>query len=278
LLYRLRNTTQFRLSWGAGFRAPQAFDADLHIAFAGGGVSRITLDPNLHEERSNSLSGSINYDHADEHWVAGFTLEGFHTRLSDAFYLDPDGEDEFGQRFIKRNGSGSTVQGLTLELRANLDQQIQIETGMTIQSSLFDTPVTWIEGQPARRPFLRTPNDYGYVTLSLFPLGRWKTSVNVVYTGTMAIAHFAGAPEQVVDAYQDTPAFLEWSLRTAYTVPFPSLGLDLETFVGVRNLTNAYQHDFDTGKFRDSNYVYGPGMPRTIYGGVMMSFGGNPKG
>ncbi|MCF8238972.1 MAG: TonB-dependent receptor [Saprospiraceae bacterium] len=278
VLYRLQNATQFRLSWGTGFRAPQAFDADLHIAFAGGGVSRITLDPDLHEERSQSVSGSINYDHADEHWVAGFTLEGFYTRLTDAFYLAPDGSDNFGQRFIKRNGSGSTVQGLTLELRANLDRKIQIEAGMTYQSSLFDTPVTWIEDQPARRPFLRTPNEYGYATLSLFPLSRWKTSVNVVYTGTMAIAHFAGAPEQSIDLYKTTPTFLEWSLRTAYTFPFPSMGMDLETFIGVRNLTNAYQHDFDTEKKRDSNYVYGPGMPRTIYGGVKISFGGSPKG
>ncbi len=277
LLYRLYNTTQFRLSWGTGFRAPQAFDADLHIAFAGGGVSRISLDPELREERSHSLSGSINYDHADEHWVAGFTLEGFHTQLSNAFYLDPDGEDVHGQRFVKRNGSGSTVQGLTLELRANLDQKLQIETGMTVQSSLFDSPVSWIEGQAARRPFLRTPNQYGYATLSLFPLGKWKASINAVYTGTMSIAHFAGAPEQMVDAYKDTPAFLEWSLRTAYTIPIPTLGTDLEVFAGVRNLTNAYQHDFDTGKNRDSNFVYGPGMPRTIYGGVKIGFEGNPK-
>lgn len=277
LLYRLRNTTQFRVSWGTGFRAPQAFDADLHIAFAGGGVSRITLDPDLREERSQSLSASINYDHADDHWIAGFTLEGFHTLLADAFYLDPDGEDEFGQRFIKRNGSGSTVQGITLELRANLDQKIQMETGLTVQSSLFDSPVEWIEGLPAMRPFLRTPDEYGYATLSFLPLGRWKSSVNVVYTGSMKIAHFAGAPEQPTDKFTDTPQFLEWNLRSAYTFPFPRTGIDLEVFAGIRNLTNAYQNDFDTGKNRDSNYIYGPGMPRTIYGGVKINFKGNSK-
>lgn len=43
LLYKLKETTQFRLGWGTGFRAPQAFDTDLHIAFAGGGISRISL-------------------------------------------------------------------------------------------------------------------------------------------------------------------------------------------------------------------------------------------
>ncbi|MCK4830720.1 TonB-dependent receptor, partial [bacterium] len=113
VLYRLKNYMQFRLTWGTGFRAPQAFDADMHIAFAAGGVSRISLAPDLKEERSNSLSGSVNYDKATSNFIAGFTLEGFYTKLNDAFYLQPIGEDEFGQRFEKRNGSGATVQGGT---------------------------------------------------------------------------------------------------------------------------------------------------------------------
>ena len=57
------------------------------IPFAGGGVSRITLLPDLVEERSNSLSGSVNYDIAAEKFIIGFTLEGFYTKLNDAFYL-----------------------------------------------------------------------------------------------------------------------------------------------------------------------------------------------
>jgi outer membrane receptor for ferrienterochelin and colicins len=47
LLYRLKNYMQFRLTWGTGFRAPQAFDTDMHIAFSAGGVSRISLAPDL---------------------------------------------------------------------------------------------------------------------------------------------------------------------------------------------------------------------------------------
>ncbi|MBK7341832.1 MAG: TonB-dependent receptor [Saprospiraceae bacterium] len=93
----------------------------------------------------------------------------------------------------------------------------------------------------------------------------------------MKIAHFAGAPEQPTDKFTDTPQFLEWNLRSAFTFPFPGTGIDLEVFAGIRNLTNAYQNDFDTGKNRDSNYIYGPGMPRTIYGGVKINFEGNSK-
>ena len=35
LLYKFKKNAQFRLSYSTGFRAPQAFDSDLHIAFAG---------------------------------------------------------------------------------------------------------------------------------------------------------------------------------------------------------------------------------------------------
>jgi outer membrane receptor for ferrienterochelin and colicins len=38
-----------------------------------------------------------------------------------------------------------------------------------------------------------------------------------------------------------------------------------ECYAGMRNISNAYQSDFDKGKNRDSNYIYGPGMPRTVY-------------
>src|SRR5690606_3805015 len=112
LLYKYKTETQFRLSYGTGFRAPQAFDTDLHIAFAGGGVSRVIYDPNLMEERSQSFSGSINYDKATENFIAGFTLEGFYTRLKDAFVLENIGEDEFGQVFEKQNGSDAIVKGV----------------------------------------------------------------------------------------------------------------------------------------------------------------------
>ena len=277
LLYRWKETTQFRLTYGRGFRAPQAFDTDLHIAFAGGAVPRVQLDPALREERSQSISTSVNVDHATDHWIAGFTLEGFYTRLYNAFFLDPVGVDAFGQQFLKRNGPASTVQGLILEGRANYDQKVQLEAGMTWQTSLFDQAVTVIDGLPARKEFLRTPNAYGFANLSLFPLGRWTTSANAIFTGPMTLAHFAGAPEQEADAFVTSPTFVEISIRTAYTLPVDEKGLSLQLILGVRNLTNAYQDDFDTGKNRDSNYVYGPGMPRSIYGGVKLNFSGNSK-
>jgi outer membrane receptor for ferrienterochelin and colicins len=270
LLYKLRTFTQFRLTWGTGFRAPQAFDADLHIAFAGGGVSRVVLADDLVEERSNSISGSVNYDKATEKFIAGFTLEGFYTKLNDAFYLHPIGEDEFGDVFEKRNGAGASVQGGTLELRGNYNKKMQLEAGFTLQTSLFDEAVEHIEGEDPKREFLRTPNQYGYLTYSLTPGDRFNASITSVYTGPMELVHYAGAPEQSVDEYVTSPAFFELGLKAGYTFKFPILDSGLEVFGGVKNLTNSYQDDFDTGKNRDSGYIYGAALPRTYFLGLRL--------
>ncbi len=270
LLYKLKNTTQFRLTWSTGFRAPQAFDADLHIAFAGGGISRIGLSPDLKEERSNSWSGSVNYDLPKEKFIVGFTAEGFYTYLKNAFYQESLGEDSFGELFEKRNGDGATVQGATLEVRANYDQKIQLEGGFTLQTSEYDESVVNIEGVEGRREFLRTPNQYGYAMLTIMPNKKFNASANLVYTGNMEIAHFAGAPEQLTDEYLTTPTFTELSLKAGYTFDLKKMDSGLEVFGGVKNVTNAYQNDFDSGKNRDSNYVYGPSLPRTFFVGVRL--------
>lgn len=268
LLYKSNSNFQFRTSWSTGFRAPQAFDTDLHIAFASGGVSRVTLADDLKEEYSNSFSGSVNYDKSTENFIAGFTLEGFYTRLKDAFYLNPIGEDEFGQRFEKQNGDTAVVRGLTIEARANYNKKVQLETGFTVQTSKYDTGVETIEGLDPKREFLRTPNQYGFATLNFTPSAKFKTNLNYVFTGDMLIAHFAGAPEQLVNAYKRSPSFHEFSFKSSYQFDLNNLNTGLEVFGGIKNIFNAYQEDFDTGKNRDSNYVYGPGAPRTFFIGL----------
>ncbi len=271
LLYKLKETTQFRAGWGTGFRAPQAFDADLHIAFAGGGISRISLADNLKEERSNSFTGSVNYDKATEHFIAGFTIEGFYTQLKDAFFQFPLGADNFGERFEKRNGPGATVRGFTLEARANFDYVVQLEAGFTIQKSTFNEAVENIEGLATKREFLRTPNDYGYATLTYTPVKSWNISANAVYTGTILLAHFAGdGTGQTVDEYFKTKSFMDVGLRVGHTFELEKVNSGIEIFGGVKNLFDSYQNNFDIGKNRDSNFVYGPSLPRSIVFGVRL--------
>ena len=267
LLYKYKENTQIRANFGTGFRAPQAFDTDLHIAFSGGGVSRVILSDDLSEETSQSYSASINYDKPTDNWVAGFTVEGFYTRLNNAFILDPIGEDNFGELFEKRNDQGAVVKGATIELRANYNRKIQLETGFTLQTSRFDNEVQYIDEVEGIRDFIRTPETYGFANLSFTPSQRWNANINYVYTGSMIVPHFAGAPNQLVDEMFTSPSFNEVSTKIGYKLPLQS-GTNVEFFGGVKNIFNSYQSTFDIGKNRDSNFVFGPAQPRTIFVGA----------
>lgn len=270
LLYKYKSNTQIRVNYGTGFRAPQAFDTDLHIAFAGGGISRVQLSPDLIPEKSKSFSASLNYDRPTEHFIAGFTVEGFYTKLDDAFFLQPIGEDGFGELFEKQNGQGATVQGMTLELRANFDKKAQLEGGFTIQSSEYENAVEYIEGVEGIKEFIRTPKHYGFATFNYTPNDKFNANINYVYTGTMKVPHFAGAPNQLVDEIITSKAFSEVSLKVGYTVPVKQMQAKIEFYGGVKNIFNAYQSKFDIGKNRDSNFVYGPGLPRTFFIGLKL--------
>ncbi|ALO15512.1 Colicin I receptor precursor [Salinivirga cyanobacteriivorans] len=269
-LYKFRDYTQFRLTWGTGFRAPQAFDTDMHIAFAGGGISRVQLDPNLKEERSNSISGSVNFDYPTALYIVGFTVEGFYTKLNDAFYLQPVGADALGAVFEKRNGPGATVQGATIELRANYNKMAQIEGGFTLQTSLHEKAVENIGGLPARKQFLRTPEHYGYMILTLTTNNQWSGSISGVYTGEMLHAKFSPDENIMPNEYRTSDPFVELNVKLGYTVPFEMLDSGLELFGGIKNFTNMFQDDFDNYRNRDSNYMYGPAQPRTFYVGVRL--------
>jgi outer membrane receptor for ferrienterochelin and colicins len=270
LLYRLKDYTQFRLTWGTGFRAPQAFDVDMHLAFSGGGVSRISLQNGLKEERSNSLSGSINFDYPQPKYILGFTLEGFYTNLSDAFYLHPIGEDELGELYEKRNGPGATVKGSTIEVRANYNKKAQVEAGFTLQSALHAEAVESIDGLEAKRDFLRTPNDYGYVFFTLFPTERISASISNIYTGSMLQAKFSPDESLYPNEYRTSKPYAEVSMKISYTFPLKTVDSGVEIYCGVKNLTNIYQNDFDNYRNRDSNYFYGPSQPRTLYVGIKL--------
>ena len=269
LLFKPFDYTQLRAGYSSGFRPPQAFDTDLHIAFAGGGVSIIQLDPGLKQENSDSYSVSINYDKPSEKYIYGFTLESFHTRLNDAFILEENGVDDQGNMILlKRNDSGSTVQGITLEGRLNYNNYLEINIGMTIQHSFYDEPVQWSSEIEGAKDYLRTPQDYGYYTLDIMPYKRINVSLSGVYTGSMLVPHYGGAPGVPYDEVFTSENFFDQNVKLSYEIPVKSINQVLQFFGGVKNLFNAYQDNFDIGRYRDSNFVYGPARPRTFVFGL----------
>ena len=268
LLFKPFENTQIRGTWGTGFRAPQAFDTDLHIAFAGGGISRVLLADNLKRERSNSYTLSFNYDKPTEHYIYGFTFESFYTNLEDAFYLESIGEDEFGEVFEKRNGDGAVVKGITLETRLNYDGILQLDTGFTYQSSKYNSAVNNSDELSLKKEFLRTPNTYGYATATYTPNQKFKTALNLVYTGNMEVLHLASPQNLTADEYFTSPSFFNLGINTSYNFNLEKLSTNLELTTGIKNIFDAYQSKFDIGKERDSNFIYGPATPRTFVIGL----------
>ncbi|MDP2542881.1 TonB-dependent receptor [Tenacibaculum discolor] len=271
LLFKPFENIQIRGTWGTGFRAPQAFDTDLHIAFAGGGVSRVLLSDDLKRERSNSYTLSFNYDKPTEHYIYGFTFESFYTNLKDAFYLESIGEDDFGEVFEKRNGDGAVVKGITLETRLNYDGILQLDAGFTYQSSKYNSAVNNSDELPLKKEFLRTPNTYGYATATYTPNQKFKTALNLVYTGSMEVLHLASPQNLTADEYFNSPSFFNLGINSSYTLNIEKMKTNLEFTAGIKNIFDEYQSKFDIGKERDSNFIYGPATPRTFVFGIKIS-------
>ena len=76
-----------RLSYSTGFRSPQAYDEDLHIAIVGGERVVTVLAPGLKQESSNSLSASADFYQRFGNIQANFMIEAFYTDLRDVFAL-----------------------------------------------------------------------------------------------------------------------------------------------------------------------------------------------
>jgi len=275
LMYDLTREMQLRTSFATGFRAPQAFDADLHVAFAGGGVSLIRIDPALDKERSYSYSASLDYNLPFDHSIWGFTIDGFATRIEDIFVLEemgPDTENPDNTILLRSNGGGAMVAGASVEVRGNYDNRIEFQAGVTLQSSMYDEKVYWSSSIDGTRHLLRSPDVYGFYLVDLSISAPIKLSFSGVLTGPMYIPHFAGAPGVYEDALKRSETFLESNIRLSYRFASHGRADGIELYIGTKNIFNAYQRDFDTGPYRDSNYVYGPARPRTIYAGIKVGY------
>jgi outer membrane receptor for ferrienterochelin and colicins len=270
LLFKNPNGWQWRWSYASGFRAPQAFDTDLHTAFAGGGVSRVALDLRLREEYSHSFHTSLGYEKATENWLYSFDVEGFGTRLNNAFVLENIGTDSWGEQLLKRNGSGATVLGIGVEGRAQWGRRFQWESSMTWQSNQWDMPIRVLFDVPATRHFMRTPNLYGYCQGTWWSRRGWTLNLHAVMTGPMKVPRFGGSETNPGDQILESPTMVEWNGQWSKPYKLQGLKASLELLVGFKNLLNRYQKEFDRGPKRDSNFIYGPAIPRTFIMGLRL--------
>ena len=271
LRYNPTKNINLRASYSYGFRAPQAFDEDLHIDNVGGTVSMIRLAEDLRVERSQSVSLSADLYHSWGDWQGNLLIEGFFSDLEDVFALKEIGWENGVLIKERHNESGARVIGGNLEGKIAWKEKLQIQAGVTAQNSQFKEARTWSdEGDvPATRKMFRTPDFYGYCTASYNPLRQMKLSLTGTYTGSMLVEHHAGAIADNISV--ETPDFWDLNFKIAYDFRiFRSFKLQLNA--GVQNMLNSFQKDFDSGADRDSGYIYGPTLPRSFFFGIRLDY------
>ena len=269
LLYKPMESLQARLTYSTGFRAPQAYDEDLHVTAVGGEGVLITLADNLREERSNSYSGSVDYTTTFGHWAANVLVEGFYTGLDHVFILEDMGHNAEGYAIKeRRNGSGARVYGANLDAKLAHGKEAVFSLGFTAQRSRYTAPEVWSEdkdGNPLTTSrMMRTPDYYGYFTFTSEPVKNFDFSLSGTYTGSMIVPHYAGFIEE--DRMEVTPDFFDLNVKFNYTFVLHD-HIKLQVNTGVQNILNHFQPDLDRGENRDSGYFYGPTQPRTVFVG-----------
>lgn len=260
-----------RAGFSTGFRAPQTFDEDLHVTAVGGNVKLIKVDPNLKIERSQSFTCSAESFINTGKIQGNFLAELFYTNLKDVFVLDPIEEDDQGNIVLERtNAAGAVVKGVNLEGKLVPSQKLSVQFGFTIQSSKYKELYSWSKNPsllPQRKMF-RSPDRYGYITLSYDFTKRFIASLSGTYTGPMLVQHNAGYIEN--DSETLTQDFYDVNLKLSYDFSL-SAGTVINLSAGVKNIFNSYQDDFDKGVLRDAGYIYGPSLPRSLFFGVKLS-------
>ncbi|MDF0717478.1 TonB-dependent receptor [Muricauda sp. 334s03] len=274
LSYQFTEELKFRGGYARGFRAPQAFNEDLHISSVGGEPMFVILSEDLETEYSNAYTGSFNYAVTKGLLQMDILLEGFYTDIEDPFTTVSTGSTLENGSILEevRNGSGAQVYGSNFEFGISPDPKWQMQLGGTLQKSKYKEPQTLFEsdGTPGEddiiiEEFVRNPNLYGYLNVTWLPSEKFNMDITSTYTGGMTVPHVisdSGFMDLVeTDAFYD----LNLKLETHFDVN-DSFAITLSG--GAKNIFNSYQDDFDMGAGRDSDYIYGPSAPRTFFIGL----------
>jgi outer membrane receptor for ferrienterochelin and colicins len=264
LLYDIADFFQVRASYSRGYRAPQIFDEDLHIEVSEARKVIYRNSPDLKQETSNSYMLSLDFNRSIGRIYYGLLIEGFHTRLMNPFQNEFGLPDEDGEVIYTRVNAdaGATVQGINIEFNMVPGNNFSLSSGFTMQTSLYDEIHEF-----GKKEFFRTPRNYGFLTADWNFYRNYSFSTTGNYTGKMLVPYFGPAlaePEE--GELRESEKFFDLGFKFSRNIRFNYS--NMEVSIGVKNILNSYQSDFDTGEFRDPGYVYGPALPRMIYFGI----------
>jgi len=270
---------RFRNSVGFGFRAPEAFDEDLHISNVGGELQSVTQDPSLKEESAVTFSIAPEWQITDN-WRLETNF--FYTQLRDTFVTNP--ADDAGTpdvtEFVKSNGGDSEIFGAEINL-GYFATDWQVEFSWVEQRleygdrQLFlgdDTLTDPIDNPVFGSRYPRTPESLGLVKFT--HKGEWFDAfIAAKLTGPMDIPHVVtdDSGNQVENRLERSPWFV--NLDVGISKEFQVGSNDtLTVSLGCKNILNSFQDDGDQGAYRDAGYFYGPAFPRTVFAGMKWEF------
>jgi len=275
ILYDITEELQFRGGYARGFRAPQAFNEDLHISSVGGEPQFVILSDDLETEYSNAYTASFNYSKSINKLQTDFLLEGFYTELQNPFTTVSTGASLPNGSILKevRNGSGAYVTGTNFEIGISPSSELTFQLGGTYQQSIYKEDQVLYEADPATvteeniiiTEFVRNPDFYGYLNINTSPFDGFSVDLTGTYTGKMTIPKVINSNGFL--SLRESPTFWDMNLKLEQHIDITeNFHINLST--GVQNVFNAYQDDFDSGPTRDSDYIYGPSRPRTFFFGI----------
>ena len=262
--YDFNSFCQGRISYSQGYRAPQIFDEDLHVETSGARQIIHINSPNLKIETSRSYMMSLDFNKNFSNIYINFLIEGFFTKLNNPFTNVFGLPDSNGIVIYTRINAddGASVMGVNIEFNIIPFEKLSINTGFTLQSSKYDVPQEFNE-----KRFMRTPNNYGYIILDYKLTKKFGIALSGIYTGKMLVPYFGNQiADPMAGELRNTQNFFDFGLKTWYNVKINCATLQL--FIGIKNIFNSYQKDFDVGLDRDPGYIYGPAYPRTINFGI----------
>lgn len=271
--YKVNENTNLRASYSMGYRAPEIIASDLDIPVTGGTATITVLGENLKREYSNAVNGGFDFTFFNEKIYSYILLEGFYNKINRVFIVEETGEDAKGNTIMTRkNGDGAYIYGLNLEMTVQPIDKLEFQGGFTWQESRYTKPVSWSAEKyvPPVKKMLRSPNTYGFLSATATPKKNYSMSLSGVYTGSMFTPHFAGAEGVDKDETVKTKNFLDMTLKLAYYFNINSAN-KIEINGGIQNIFNQIQKDYDKGPNRDSEYIYGPSLPRTLFIGLKIT-------
>ncbi|MBK1791297.1 TonB-dependent receptor plug domain-containing protein [Persicirhabdus sediminis] len=278
VMYKANDNFRIRSSVSTGFRAPQVFDEDLHIATVGGDLEVIYQDENLKEESATTISIAPEWK-IDDNWK--LEMNAFYTWLDDTFVLEPLSETDDRVEFLRTNGESSTIGGVEFNLGYYADiwrvefswiqQKLQYENPQLVLGD--DTLVDPLDNPIYSSNYLKTPESLGQIKFN-YSHDWFDVFVALKATGPMDVPHIISDPN-TGDLVRNELKRTDWFFDV-------DLGLSKEFIIanqypltvntGVKNVFNQFQSDLDSGQYRDPGYTYGPAFPRRFYLGGTIEF------